>query len=52
MQARRHDLAARGAENQKEGLKTRRGGHILKIQYWMYVATEGLNVKWGRTDFK
>ena len=32
--------------------KTRRGGHIFKIQYWIYVATGGPNVKWGGTDFK
>jgi len=24
-----------------------RGGHIFKIQYWMYAATVGPNVKWG-----
>jgi len=24
-----------------------RGGHIFKIQYWMYAATGGPNVKWG-----
>jgi len=47
MQARRQDLAAEGAKNQKEWPKTRRGGHIFKIQYWMYAATEGPNVKWG-----
>ena len=58
-QARRQDLAAgggqkpeEGAKNQKEGPKTRRGGHIFKIQYWMYVATGGPNVKWGGTHFK
>jgi len=28
-QARRQDLAAGGAKNQKEGLKTRKGGHIF-----------------------
>ena len=33
-QARRQDLAAGGP-------KTRRRGHIFKIQYWMYVATGG-----------
>ena len=43
-QARRQDLAAGGP-------KTRRGGHIFKIQYWMYAATGGPNVKWGCTDF-
>jgi len=45
IQARRQDLAAGGAKNQK-------GDHIFKIQYWMYVATAGPNVKWGGTDFK
>jgi len=25
-------------------------GH--SVQYWMYVATGGPNVKWGGTDFK
>jgi len=39
-QARRQDLAAGGTKNQK-------GDHIFKIQYWMYVATGGPNVKWG-----
>jgi len=32
--------SSRGAKNQK-------GGHIFKIQYWMYAATGGPNVKWG-----
>jgi len=35
------------AKYQKEGSKPRRGGNILKIQYWMYAATGGPNVKWG-----
>ena len=39
-QARRQDLAAGGAKNQK-------GGHIFKTQYWMYAATDGPIVKWG-----
>jgi len=47
IQACRQDLAAGGAINQKEGPKTRRGGHIFKIQYWLYAATGGPNVKWG-----
>jgi len=46
-QARRKNLAAGGAKKQKEVPKTRREGHIFKIQYWMYAATEGPNVKWG-----
>jgi len=45
IQARCQDLAAGGA-------KTRKGGHILKILYWMYAATRGTNVKWGGTDSK
>jgi len=36
--ARRQDFAA--------------GGHIFKIQYWIYAANGGPNVKWGGTDFK
>jgi len=51
-QARRQDLAAGGAKNQKEGPKTRRGGHIFKILYWMYAATRRPTVKWGGTYFK
>jgi len=39
-QARRQGLAAGGP-------KTRRGGHIFKIHYWIHVATGGPNVKWG-----
>jgi len=46
-QARRQDLAAGGAKNQKEGRKNRRGGHIFIIQYWMYAATGWPKVKWG-----
>jgi len=38
-------FTSRGAKNQK-------GGHIFKIQYWMYVATGGPNVKWEGADFK
>jgi len=44
-QARRQDLAAGGAKNQK-------GGHILKIKYWMYAATDGPNVKWEGQRFQ
>jgi len=51
-QARRLDLAAGGAKNKMEVPKTRRGGHIFEIQYWMYAATGRSNVKWGSTDFK
>jgi len=52
IQARRQDLAAGGAKNQMEGPKTRRGGHIFKIQHWIYAATGRPNVKWGGTNFK
>ena len=38
--ARLQDLAAGGP-------KTRMGGHILKILYWIYAATRGPNVKGG-----
>jgi len=34
------------------GQKPEGGGHIFKMQYWMYAATGGPNVKWGGTDFK
>ena len=51
LQARRQDLAA-GGQKPDGGAKNRRGGHIFKIQYWMYAATGGTNVKWGSTDFK
>jgi len=40
VQARRQDLAAVGAKNQKERPKNRREDHNLKIQYWMYAATD------------
>jgi len=43
---------SRGAKKQKEGPKAKRGGHIFKMQCWMYAATGGPNVKWGDTDFK
>jgi len=49
-QARRQDLAAGGET--EGGAKNHKGGHIFKIQYWMYDATEGPNVKWGYTDCK
>ena len=52
IQARRQDLAAGGAKEQKEGPKTRSGGHFFEIQYWMYAATGGPNVKWGAPILK
>jgi len=42
-----HLLQARGQNLPAGGAKTRRVGHIFKIQYWMYAATGGPNVKWG-----
>jgi len=50
-QARRQDLAAGGGQKPGEAIN-QKGGHIFKIQYWMYAATGGPNVKWGGTDFK
>jgi len=44
-QARRQDLAA-GGQKPERGAKNQKGGHILKIQYWIYAATSGPNVKW------
>ena len=43
---------SRGAKKQMEGPKTGRRGHKFQIQYLMYAATEGPNVKWGGIDFK
>jgi len=45
-------LQARHQDFAEGGPKIRRWGHILKIQYWMYAATSGPNVKWGGTDIK
>jgi len=36
-----------GEPRTRRRAKTRRGGHIFKIQYWMFVATGGPNVKRG-----
>jgi len=44
LQARRQDLAAGGPKTRWRGKKPE-GGHIFKIQYWMYAATGGPNVK-------
>jgi len=44
-------FSSRVSKNQKERQKPA-GGHIFKIQYWMYVATKGPNVKWGGPDLK
>ena len=46
-------FSSRGAKNQTEEQKIRRGGHIFKIQYWMYAATGGAKREMGGgTDFK
>jgi len=45
LQARRQDLVAGEAKTKKRGQKPERGGHILKIQYWVYAATGAPNVK-------
>jgi len=40
----------KGAKTRKggqEGAKNQKGGHILKILYWMFAATRVPNVKWG-----
>jgi len=49
-QVRHQDLAA-GGEKPKRGSKNQQGGHIFKIQYWMYAAIGELNVKCGGTNF-
>ena len=41
-----------GESKTEGGAKNQKGGRILNIQTWMFVATEGLTVKWGVTDFK
>jgi len=43
-QARRQDSAARVGQK-PGGAKNQKGGHILKILYWMYAATRRPNVK-------
>jgi len=50
-QARCQDLAA-GGQKPEGGAKHQKGGHIFKIQYWMYAATGRPNVKWRGTNFK
>jgi len=30
-----------------KGVQKPQGGHIFKIQYWMYATTGGPNMKWG-----
>ena len=41
-----------GGQKPGGGAKNQKGGHIFEIQYWMYAATRGPNVKWRGTDFK
>ena len=38
-------FSSRGGQKPDGGTKKQNGGHILKIQYWMYAATGGPNVK-------
>jgi len=35
-----------------KGDKNQKGGHIVKIQYWMYAATGEPNVKWRWLRFQ
>jgi len=36
-----------GSKTRRRGQKPEGGRHIFKIQYWIYAATGGPNVKWG-----
>jgi len=45
-------FSSRGAKNQTEEQKIRRGGHIFKIQYWMYAATGGAKREMGGKQFQ
>jgi len=38
-------FSSSGGQKLDEGAKKQKGGHIFKIQYWMYAATGGPNVK-------
>jgi len=40
-------FSSRWGQKPYGGAKNQRGGHIFKIQYWMYATTGGPNVKWG-----
>ena len=40
-------FSSRGGQKPERGAKNQKGGHIFKIQCWMYAATGGPNVKWG-----
>jgi len=38
--------SSRRGQKPERGAKNQKGGHIFKIQYWMYAATGGPNLKW------
>jgi len=40
-------FSSRVGQKTDGGAKNYKRGHIFKIQYWMYAATGGPNVKWG-----
>jgi len=40
-------FSSREVQKPEGGAKNQKGGHILKMQYWMYAATGGPNMKWG-----
>ena len=45
-------FSSRGGQKPEGVAKNQKGGHIFKIQYWIYAATGWPKVKWGGTDFK
>jgi len=45
-------ILQQGDQKPEGGAKNQKGDRIFKIQYWMYAATGGPNVKWEGTDFK
>jgi len=45
-------FSSRGSQKPDGGAKKQKGGHIFKIQYWMYAATGVPNVKWGVHRFQ
>jgi len=45
-------FSSREGQKPEGGDINQKGGHIFNIQYWMYAATGGPNVKVGSTDFK
>jgi len=40
-------INSRGGQKPEGRARNQKGGHILKIQYWMYAETGGPNEKWG-----